>query len=301
MNRIGFGKIRMNVLQHSDAWKTTGRIESYGEELFHVFNRKRSHFVLAATGEENITQLVQRFYQTQAMNLNVYQIGNKYRDELRVRGGLMRSKEFLMKDGYSFSFDHAFIERTYDEVRAAYCKIFDELGIKYTIVNSDNGEIGGDSSEEFIVDVGGEDVEIAHIFKLGTKYSEAFQLKNQQGVYATCACYGIGITRLMAVLCELQRNDSGFYGTSAMHTYQYMISILDADSLQHGLALGVTLEQQGYSVLIDDRTHLNNGKQLADSELIMIHKRIICSRQGLQRGNWECKDLSNGTIEYLNI
>lgn len=298
MEEIGFAKIRMNVMQDSALWHTTGRIDSYGDELFHVHNRKQSHFVLAATGEENITHLTKQFYQNQQMNLNVYQIGNKYRDELRVRGGLLRSKEFLMKDGYSFSYDQSWIEHTYDAVRQAYCRIFDTLGLQYRIVASDNGEIGGDSSEEFIVDVDGETVEIAHIFKLGTKYSKAFDLAHHKEQYAICACYGIGITRLLAVLCALHRNDKGFFGTAAFNTYDYIISVLDSDSLQYAKDIALRLKKDGYSVLIDDRVHMSNGKQLADSELIMCHHRIICSQQGQKRGSWEHKNLQTGEIQF---
>lgn len=300
MKRIHFSKIRMNILQDATLWKETGRIETYGDELFQIHNRKNTHFVLAATGEENITHLIKKFYTTQHLNVNVYQIGNKYRDELRVRGGLLRSKEFLMKDGYSFSYDQTWIDQTYDAVRSAYSALFEELGLTYQIVSSDTGEIGGDSSEEFVVSVDGEDIEVAHIFKLGTKYSQTFELSNHQKEHAICACYGIGVTRLMTVLCALQRNQQGFYGTRSFNTYDYIITVLDNESMCDGLRWAEILEQQGYSILIDDRYHLSNGKQLVDSEMILIHNRIICSRQARIRNSWEHKNIQTGELTYIS-
>lgn len=297
MENIGFSEMRLSILQDADLWKSTGRFDTYGEELFKLQNRKKHDFCLAATCEEAITNIVKNHYNGSNMNLSVYQIGNKYRDELRAKAGLMRSKEFIMKDGYSFCASESDLESIYQHVKQAYCNIFNRLGLQYEIVSSDNGEIGGKSSEEFLcysqygeTDLNGHNaLEVAHIFNLGQEYSSKLGLKNGSNQNIYMGCFGIGISRLLMALLEQQRDSLGFYGTNHFHTFHTVISVLDYKKEEHqtiGLQIYEALKQKGISVLLDDRD-TQAGKKMSDSELICCFQRIVVSKNAIQNNQYE--------------
>lgn len=297
MNKIGFSQVRLSHLQDIGLWKATGRYDAYEEELFKLNNRKGQTFCLSATCEEAITTIVKNHYNGTSMDVNVYQIGNKYRDELRVRGGLIRAKEFMMKDGYSFISDEVELNDRYNLVRMAYCKIFDRLGLEYVIKESDNGEIGGKSSQEFHVSsVYGEEntdgvmtVEIAHIFNLGVEYSSKMGLVDNYKKSVYMACYGIGISRLLMVLLEKHRDELGFYGTAKFNTFDYVLVAIDYKQEEIKLwadKIYDCMVARGYSILLDDR-EIQAGKKLTDSELIGCTNRMIISRQAIENGSVE--------------
>lgn len=297
MENIGFSQMRLSILQDADLWKATGRFDTYGAELFKLKNRKEHEFCLGATCEEAITNIVKNHYNNTQMNVNVYQIGNKYRDELRAKAGLMRSKEFIMKDGYSFASSEEKLEATYQEVRQAYCNIFDRLGLKYTIVSSDNGEIGGKSSEEFHCEsIYGEEeidgkttLEVAHIFNLGQEYSKKMEVFNNIKEHVHMGCFGIGISRLVMALLEQQRDTLGFYGTEDFNTFHTVISVIDYKIEEHqakAIEIYKFLKSKGVSVLLDDRD-VNAGKKMSDSELIGCVRRIIVSKQSFKNNAFE--------------
>lgn len=300
MDNIGFSQMRLSILQDADLWKATGRFDTYGEELFKLKNRKNHEFCLAATCEEAITNIVKNHYNNSAMNVNVYQIGNKYRDELRAKAGLMRSKEFIMKDGYSFCATEEKLNDIYQLVRQAYCNIFERLGLDYTIVSSDNGEIGGKSSEEFhCASIYGEEeingqktLEVAHIFNLGQEYSTKMELFNNIKEHIYMGCYGIGVSRMVMALLEKQRDNLGFFGTEKFNTFHTVISVIDYKVEEHKIKaeeLYKFLKSKGISVLLDDRD-INAGKKMSDSELIGCVKRIIVSKQSFKNNAFEILD-----------
>jgi prolyl-tRNA synthetase len=305
MDNICFSQIRLSILQDADLWKATGRFDTYGAELFKLQNRKNHDFCLGATCEEAITQIVKNHYNNSQMNVNVYQMGNKYRDELRAKGGLMRSKEFIMKDGYSFASTEEQLEETYALVRQAYCNIFNRLGLEYVIKSSDNGEIGGKSSEEFhCFSNYGEDetdgktsLEVAHIFNLGQEYSKKMNLLNNTKEHVYMGCYGIGISRMVMALLEKQRDQFGFFGTESFNTYHTVISVIDYKVEEHrqkALEIYNILKSKGISVLLDDR-ETNAGKKMSDSELIGCVKRIVVSKQSFKNQAFEI--LNRQTME----
>lgn len=298
MDNIDFSQIELSLLQEQKLWEKTDRVNSYGGELFQVKNRKNSNFLLSATCEESITNIVINHYNKSSnMNINVYQIGNKYRDELRARSGLIRAKEFVMKDGYSFCNTEQQLEEIYQEVKKAYCRIFDRLNLKYEIIKTDNGEIGGKSSEEFhCISEYGEDngeqktLEIAHIFNLGQEYSSKMGLMNNLNEFIHMGCFGIGVSRLIMALLEQQRDQFGFWGSDSFYTFDYVISAIDYNKhKEYALEVYQFLKGKGYSVLLDDRD-IQAGKKMADSELIGCKKRIVISTQSLK----------NNLIEILN-
>lgn len=309
MDEIGFSQMRLSILQDADLWKATGRFDTYGAELFKLKNRKNHEFCLAATCEEAITQIVKNHYNNTQMNVNVYQIGNKYRDELRAKAGLMRAKEFIMKDGYSFASSEEVLNDTYQQVRQAYCNIFDRLGLKYSIVSSDNGEIGGKSSEEFHCEsIYGEEeidgkttVEVAHIFNLGQEYSTKMGLLNNIKEHVYMGCYGIGVSRLVMALLEQQRDSLGFFGTEQFNTFHTVISVIDYKVEEHAnkaLELYNFLKKKGVKVLLDDR-EINAGKKMSDSELIGCVRRIIVSKQSFKNNAFEVLNRQSQTKESI--
>lgn len=311
MENIGFSEMRLSILQDADLWKSTGRFDTYGEELFTLQNRKKHDFCLAATCEEAITTIVKDHYNGSNMNLNVYQIGNKYRDELRAKAGLMRSKEFIMKDGYSFCANEDDLEITYQRVKQAYCNIFNRLGLKYEIIASDNGEIGGKSSEEFLcysaygeTDIHGKTaLEVAHIFNLGQEYSSKLSLKNGSNQFIYMGCFGIGISRLLMALLEQQRDNLGFYGTENFNTFHTIITVLDYKKEEHkevGLKIYENLKNKGIQVLLDDRD-IQAGKKMADSELIGCFKRIVVSKNAIQNNQYEILYRQSLSKELYNL
>lgn len=314
MENIGFSQMRLSILQDADLWKATGRFDTYGAELFKLKNRKDHEFCLGATCEEAITNIVKNHYNNTQMNVNVYQIGNKYRDELRAKAGLMRSKEFIMKDGYSFASSEEKLEATYQEVRQAYCNIFDRLGLKYSIVSSDNGEIGGKSSEEFHCEsiYGEEEVdgkttlEVAHIFNLGQEYSKKMEVFNNIKEHVHMGCFGIGISRLVMALLEQQRDKLGFYGTEEFNTFHTVISVIDYKAEEHqqkAIEIYKFLKSKGVSVLLDDRD-VNAGKKMSDSELIGCVRRIIVSKQSFKNNAFEVlhrKDQIKESVAFDSI
>ena len=311
MNDIGFSEIRLSILQDADLWKSTGRFDTYGEELFKLKNRKKHDFCLAATCEEAITNIVKNHYNGSNMNVNVYQIGNKYRDELRAKAGLIRSKEFIMKDAYSFCSNEIDLENIYQKVKIAYCNIFNRLGLKYEIISSDNGEICGKSSEEFLCysEYGETDLntknalEVAHIFNLGQEYSSKLSLRNGSNEFIFMGCFGIGISRLLMALLEQQRDNLGFWGSNTFSTFNTIITVIDYKKEEHqkiGLEIYNHLKNKGISVLIDDRD-IQAGKKMSDAELICCENRIIVSKNTISNNQYEILNRKNNSKEFKTL
>lgn len=211
LDKIGCSELLMPALQPKDLWQESGRYDKYGAELMRLKDRHERDFCLGPTHEEVITSIVRDSINSyKKLPVALYQIQTKYRDEFRPRFGLMRGREFIMKDLYSFSATEEDLDVWYQKVRGAYINILDRLELNYRIVSADSGNIGGSSSEEFMVlcDIGedtivysdsgtfasnselcdlpegapspdgvgvikhAKGIEAGHIFKLGTKYSE---------------------------------------------------------------------------------------------------------------------------------
>ena len=216
LDKIGCSELLMPALQPSDLWKESGRWDKYGPELMRLKDRKDRDFCLGPTHEESITQVVRDYLKSyKKMPLALYQIQTKFRDEMRPRFGLMRGREFIMKDLYTFHDTVEDLEKWYKMISKAYIDIFERCGLETKIVASDTGQIGGDEADEFMVmSEVGEDtitycnkcsyaanqehseleegdkcpvcdglietakgIEVGNIFKLGTKYSESMNAK----------------------------------------------------------------------------------------------------------------------------
>ncbi|ATI63690.1 proline--tRNA ligase [Edwardsiella tarda] len=152
MNYAGAIEVSMPVVQPADLWQESGRWEQYGPELLRFIDRGERPFVLGPTHEEVITDLVRNEISSyKQLPLNFYQIQTKFRDEVRPRFGVMRSREFLMKDAYSFHTTQESLQETYDAMYAAYSRIFSRMGLDFRAVQADTGSIGGNASHEFQV------------------------------------------------------------------------------------------------------------------------------------------------------
>jgi len=210
LDKIGCSELLMPALSPKDLWVESGRWDAYGKEMMRIKDRHDREFCLGPTHEEVITSIVRNHVTSyKQLPLALYQIQTKYRDEYRPRFGLMRGREFIMKDLYTFHTSEEDLDVWYQKVREAYKKILDRLDLKYRIVRADSGAIGGSSSEEFMIlcDIGedtivysdesdfasnielynlpegapspdgigkikhAKGIEAGHIFKLGTKYS----------------------------------------------------------------------------------------------------------------------------------
>lgn len=218
MNRIGALEVLMPAVQPAELWQESGRWSLYGAELLRMQDRHERDFCFGPTHEEVITDYARREIRSyRQLPLTFYQIQTKFRDEIRPRFGVMRAREFVMKDAYSFHLDQASLQGTYNDMHAAYSRIFKRLGLRFRAVGADSGAIGGSVSEEFMVLAdSGEDeilscshcdyaantevgegrsagdacpqcnegrieihrgIEVGHIFQLGTKYSEAMEAR----------------------------------------------------------------------------------------------------------------------------
>ena len=212
LEKIDASELLMPALQPSDLWIESGRWEKYGPELMRLQDRRGRDFCLGPTHEEIITQVVRDYISSyKKLPFALYQIQTKFRDEMRPRFGLMRGREFIMKDAYSFSTSEEDLDLWYKKFTKSYIDIFKRCGLETKIVNSDVGQIGGDEADEFMVmsEVGEDNItycemceyaanqehsglnvgdpcpicgapvklargiEVGNIFKLGTKYSEA--------------------------------------------------------------------------------------------------------------------------------
>lgn len=152
MDRIGGQEVWLPVVQPKNLWEETGRWQQYGKEMLRLRDRKDTEFCLAPTAEEVITDLVRREVRSyRELPLLLYQFGTKFRDEIRPRFGVMRAREFYMKDAYSFHADDASAEATYRDALDAYTRIFQRCGLKFRPVEADTGTIGGNFSHEFMV------------------------------------------------------------------------------------------------------------------------------------------------------
>lgn len=150
-DKIGAVEMLAPALLSADLWRESGRYETYGEDLYKLKNREKSDFILGPTHEETFTSIVRDSVKSyKQLPLNLYQIQPKYRDEKRPRNGLLRTREFIMKDGYSFHANYDSLDVTYDEYKSAYEKIFTRSELDFKAIIGDGGAMGGKDSQEFM-------------------------------------------------------------------------------------------------------------------------------------------------------
>lgn len=231
MDRAGALEVLMPVTQPAELWEESGRYVQYGPELLRFTDRHNRPFVLGPTHEEVITDLARNeLHSYKQLPVNLYQIQTKFRDEIRPRFGVMRSREFIMKDAYSFHTDQASLQETYDVMYDAYCRIFTRLGLNFRPVQADTGSIGGTGSHEFhVLASSGEDdiafsdtsdyaanTEMAEALAPTTPRAAATEVMKEVSTPTQTACadvaalLGIPVTRTVkavAVISETQADE----------------------------------------------------------------------------------------------
>ena len=269
MDRSGAYEVSMPAIQPADLWQETGRWEAYGNLLLKMEDRQGRLFCFGPTHEEVITDIVRNELKTyRQMPVNFYQIQTKFRDEIRPRFGVMRAREFLMKDAYSFHLDQPSLDLEYENMGATYNTIFTRLELDFRKVRADSGEIGGSLSHEYhVLADSGEDeigycdeedyaanvemiegntapnggklsftrgIEVGHIFQLGDKYSKSMNctVLNDKGdsIYPLMGCYGIGISRIMASSIEQNHDESGIIWPEPLAPFQIIIVALNKNT-----------------------------------------------------------------------
>lgn len=262
MDATGALEILMPAIQPSRLWEETGRWDEYGNLLLKMSDRHDRLFCFGPTHEEVITDIVRSELNTyKQLPVNFYQIQTKFRDEIRPRFGVMRAREFLMKDSYSFHLDQPSMDDEYEKIGHAYDNIFMQLGLNYRKVRADSGEIGGSTSHEYhVLAESGEDkigycdeedfaanvetikgntapgggeltfargIEVGHIFQLGDKYSKSMKcsvLDNTgKSVDPIMGCYGIGISRIVAASIEQNHDKSGIIWPKEIAPFKIII------------------------------------------------------------------------------
>lgn len=175
MHRSGAQELLMPVVQPLELWEESGRLQDYGPELLRFEDRHHRGFALGPTHEEIITDLVRKEIRSyKQLPINFYQVQTKFRDEIRPRFGVMRSREFIMKDAYSFHMNQESLQETYDEMYDAYNRIFSRIGLDFRPVQADTGSIGGEGSHEFhvLADSGEDDI----AFSTGSDFAANVEL-----------------------------------------------------------------------------------------------------------------------------
>jgi len=261
MVNLGAQELYLPTLQNKQLWLKTNRWQTIDPPLFKLKDRHQKEMALGSTHEEEITDIVRkRIKSYQDLPFYLFQIQDKFRNEMRSSGGLLRTREFVMKDLYSFHTDEKDLIEFYHKVRKSYFKIFKRCGLKTICVEASSGTIGGELSEEFmILSEAGEDrvlicqkcdfsanvekignqklcpkckgnlvkknsIEVGHIFNLGTKYSKAmganYQDKDGKERPIVMGCYGIGLPRLLSTIVEVYHDEKGIIWPKEVAPFQ---------------------------------------------------------------------------------
>ena len=332
--KIDCSELLMPALQPKELWDQSGRWDVYGSELMRLKDRHERDFALGPTHEEVITTVVKDYLNSyKKLPLSVYQIQTKFRDEARPRFGLMRGREFIMKDAYSFHADEESLGAEYERFVTAYHNIFSRCGLDFRMVEADNGQMGGSGSAEFmaLAEVGedtivystegdfasnievhdlavgdkapvgngtilhAKGIELGHVFKLGTKYSQAmnatFLDADQKQQHMMMGCYGIGISRIMMAVVEQKNDENGILWPQALSPYDVHLVTVDTKKEEQNegtSAIYENLKDAGFDVLVDDRPE-RAGVKFKDSDLIGIPLRVVVG-----------KGIADGLVEVVN-
>ena len=250
MNRAGFQEVHFPALLPRDPYEQTNRWTEYGDNLFRLQDRKGNDYLLGPTHEEMFTLMVKGEYSSyKDLPLVIYQIQTKYRDEARPRAGILRGREFVMKDSYSFDVDDAGLQRSYDRHRDAYISCFTRLGLDFVIVSAMSGAMGGSASEEFLAPTeSGEDTYVrctscdyaANVEAVVTPVPDALDWSDAPAAHAEQTPDTPTIETLVAVSNErpdLARPDRPWTGADTLKNVVFLVT--DVDGTEYPLAVGL--------------------------------------------------------------
>lgn len=336
MDAVEGQEVLMPALTPIANWQTTGRAD------VDIAYRPDEGTILGWSHEEMITPIAkQRIQSYRDLPFAAYQIQTKFRNEPRAKSGLLRGREFLMKDMYSFHATQADLDAYYERVKQAYFRVFERCGLKAYLVEASGGEFTKKRSHEFqVLTDAGEDVifvcetcnrawnselevkqcescngplttakgaEVGNIFDLGTRYSDSFEVKfaDADGVQKTVlmGCYGIGVSRLMATIAEIHNDANGLIWPASVTPWEvHLISLA-----KHADEEAATVANELYRTLsikktvLFDDRDLRPGEKFADSDLIGCPLRIVVSAKSLASGGVEVKNRKDKEVSILSI
>jgi prolyl-tRNA synthetase len=355
MDRVGGQEILMSALSPKENWEKTNRWDhKVFEVLFHVPAANDSEYALNPTHEELVTPIAKQYIHSyRDLPFAAYQIQTKFRNELRAKSGILRGREFVMKDLYSFHATQEDLDRYYEVVQGAYDKIFERLGLseKTYLTYASGGTFSKYSHEYQVLLPNGEDIiyisveaekqgkriainreiyeagktecpvtggkefreekasEAANIFKLGTKFSSAFDVgfSDNEGKKhdVIMGCYGIGISRLMGIIAEAMSDDRGLvWPVSIAPADVHIVPVArsaDDEAYAAALRLENELLAKGKTCILDDRFEASVGFKLADADLIGTPVRIVVSPKTLAEKSVEVFERATGKTSMVPL
>lgn len=346
INSIGGQELFLPSLQPKEIWLKTNRWANMDPPLFKIKDRHNKEFALGSTHEEVITDLVKSYIQSyKDIPVALYQVQTKFRNEMRFTGGLLRTREFIMKDLYSFHQDEKDLERFFNKVLVAYDKIFKRCGLEALRSEASGGVFTKEKTYEFqVLARAGEDkvifcpkckwttnlevaqikegercpecqgkllkaesIEVGHTFRLGAKYSQAFDLcfVDKQGKRrpVLMGCYGIGLGRLLGTIVEINHDDKGIVWPKEVAPFQvHLIPIENSKKVKNTAEkLYKDLQRNGFEVLYDDRINKTAGEKFVEADLIGASHRIVISERTLKENSAEIKARAKTKSELIKI
>src|SRR3989344_2079074 len=271
MFELGAQEVILPALQNKSLWLETGRWDKIDPPLFKFKDRHEREIALGSTHEEEITD---SFRHRVELPVALFQIQTKFRNEMRSTGGLLRAREFLMKDLYSFHSDEGGLNDFYEKVKKTY---YDKCPKCQSILRQ------------------GSSVEIGHIFSLGEKYSQAMSLPGA----VFMGCYGIGLPRLMATIVEKNRDERGIIWPETVAPFQ--VHLLSLGQNEKSEKLYQDLQKQGVEVLYDDRVNKTAGEKFAEADLLGIPTRMVVSAKTLEKDSVEIKKRNEKEVKLVGL
>ena len=336
MNALGGQEVSMSALQRHELWER-GQNRWADDKLpwFKTGLKSGSDLGLAPTHEEPITNMLEQFVSSyQDLPFSVYQFQTKFRNEERAKSGIMRTREFLMKDLYSFSRTQNEHKEFYEKMKTAYRSIFNRVGIgDMTYLTLASGGSFSQYSHEFqTLTEAGEDtiyikdekkkeavnkevetpagalekkaIEVGNIFSLGTKFSDPYlnfhdQAGNKQ--FVIMGSYGIGLGRLMGTVVEVLSDEHGIVWPKEVAPFQvHLLALSPSKGLSYANEVYKTLISRGIEVLYDDRD-LRAGEKFADADLIGIPTQVVIGEKALESKMLEVKNRTTGKMKEMTI
>lgn len=340
MEAIGGQEVSLPALAPKENWQATGRWETL-DVLFKMQGSDEKEYALNPTHEEVATPLAKKFiFSYRELPMAFFQIQTKFRNEKRAKSGLMRGREFLMKDLYSFHTNQEDLDDYYEKAIVAYQNIFKRLGLSdLTYLTFASGGSFSKYSHEFqTLTEAGEDliyicdncrvavnkeiiaeqtscpkcgnkelreekaVEVGNIFKLGTKFSQPFNLQYQSADGAKqdviMGCYGLGLSRVLGTIVEVCHDEKGMIWPASVAPFKvHLLSLKENEAAEK---IYQDLRSQGIEVLYDDRD-LQAGEKFADADLIGCPYRVVVSKKTLEVGSVEIKKRSEEKSELISL
>lgn len=342
INAIDGQEVFLPVLQPKSLWEETDRWSKFDPPLFKLKDRHQKDLALGPTHEEVITDLVRRRVNSyKDLPFYLYQIQNKFRNEMRPTGGLLRVREFMMKDLYSFHANEKDLIDYYKKVEKAYLKIFNRCGLKAIPMEADSGTIGGSMSHEFaVLAESGESkiflcpkcgwaiseekkknnqclkcktelekkncIEGSHGFNLGIKYSEKmgalFVDKDGKKKAIIMGCYGLGLGRLMATIIEVHHDNNGIIWPKETAPFDiHLIAIENNKKINDAAEKLYNNLVKGGFEVLYDDRELTPGNKFADADIIGIPLRLVISEKTLKNNSVEIKKRTEKEVKIVKI